>query len=114
MTHLGVRRYVDGPSYCGWYADEYMFVIAHASFAPDRFSQLRTGLHHLSFRASSREQVDSCYSMLAGSGARIIRAAEEGQFWPGYYSFLCEDPDGVRIEMNYIPAEGWSAVSGAA
>lgn len=71
------------------------------------FSQWRSGLHHLSFRARSREEVDSCYAMLKEIGAKIIFPAEPGPFWPGYYSRVCEDPDGIRIEMNYIPEEGW-------
>ena len=115
MTHLGMRRYIElSPLFVGWFADEYMFVIARAAPAGDRFSQLRTGLHHLSFRARSRAEVDSVYAMLKTIGAKIIHPAEEGPFWPGYYSVLCEDPDGTRIEMNYIPEEGWKRVAEAA
>lgn len=40
--------------------------------------------------------------------------AEPGPFWPGYYSVVFEDPDGTRLEMNYIPEEGWQAVAAAA
>ncbi|MFZ2063852.1 MAG: VOC family protein [Candidatus Binatus sp.] len=79
-----------------------------------RFSQWRTGLHHLSFRARSREEVDSCCLMLKEIGAKIIFPAEPGPFWPGYYSVVFEDPDGTRLEMNYIPEEGWQAVAAAA
>lgn len=114
MTHIGMRRYVEFPLVVGWFADEYMFVIIHGAQAGDRFSQFRTGLHHLSFRARSREEVDSCYAMLKEIGAKITSPAEPGPFWPGYYSLVCEDPDGTRIEMNYIPAEGWKAVGAAA
>jgi hypothetical protein len=39
-------------------------------------------------------------------GARIIRAPEAGHWAPGYYSTLFEDPDGVRLEVNYIPGKG--------
>lgn len=110
-----VARYIDAPPlFCGWYAEEYMFVIAHSAQAGDRFSQFRTGLHHLSFRARSRAELDSCCAAMKEFGAKIIHPAEEGPFWPGYYSFLCEDPDGIRIEMNHIPAEGWRAVAAAA
>ena len=114
MTHIGMRRYFESPFAVGWYADEYMFVIGHAAPAGDRFSQRRSGLHHLSFRARSRDEVDSCYALLKEIGAKIIFPAEPGPFWPGYYSLVCEDPDGIRIEMNYIPEEGWKAVGAAA
>jgi len=89
------------------------FVIAHSAPGGDRFSQFRVGLHHLSFRATSREEVDSFAAMLKEIGAKIIHPAEPGPFWPGYYSVLCEDPDGTRIEINYIPREGWDMVAAA-
>ena len=39
--------------------------------------------------------------------AKIIHAPEDGsQFAPGYYSLLFEDPDGIRIEVNYVPGRG--------
>lgn len=67
MTHLGMRRYVESSFFCGWYAAEYMFVIAHAAPAGDRFSQFRSGLHHLSFRARSR---GSRFMLRAAQGIR--------------------------------------------
>jgi len=115
MRHLGMRPYTGSAGiWRGWFAGEHMFVIAHAAPPGDRFSQFRSGLHHLSFRARSRAEVDSFHTLLKQIGATIIHGAEEGPFWPGYYSVLCEDPDGTRIEMNYIPSEGWQAVAAAA
>ena len=114
MRHLGMKRYLAMPQlFRGWFAGESMFVITHAAPGGDRFSQFRVGLHHLSFRASSREEVDLFGAMLKEIGARIIREPEVGPWWPGYYSVLCEDPDGTRIEMNYMPAEGWAAIAQA-
>ncbi|MGH7949853.1 MAG: VOC family protein, partial [Candidatus Binataceae bacterium] len=114
LGHLGMRRYTRGPMWSGWWADEHMFVIAHSAQRGDRFSQFRVGLHHLSFRARSSDEVDSFAAMLREIGAKIIHPPEVGPFWPGYYSVLCEDPDGTRVEMNYIPEEGWRAVAKAA
>ena len=32
---------------------------------------------------------------------------EDGsEFAPGYYSVLFEDPDGIRVEVNYVPGKG--------
>jgi catechol 2,3-dioxygenase-like lactoylglutathione lyase family enzyme len=114
MRHLGMKPYVAMPRlFHGWYADEYMFVIARYAQPDDHFSQFRIGLHHLSFRATSRAEVDAFAAMLNDIGAKMIRQPELGPFWPGYYSVLCEDPDGIRIEMNYLPREGWDAVAAA-
>lgn len=68
--------------------------------------QTRPGLHHVCFRARSREDVDAVWRLAAELGARIVRAPEQGNWAPGYYSTLFEDPDGVRLEVNYIPGKG--------
>ena len=34
------------------------------------------------------------------------RLPEEGPWAPGYYSTLFEDPDGIRIEANFVPGKG--------
>jgi len=63
-------------------------------------------LHHLCFRARSREDVDSLYAFLLARGAKIVHKPEEAQFAPGYYSVLFEDPDGIRLEANFVPGRG--------
>jgi catechol 2,3-dioxygenase-like lactoylglutathione lyase family enzyme len=72
------------------------------------FDQDRPGLHHLCFRAREREQVDQIYQFVRGElDAKIIHPPEDGkQFAPGYYSVLFEDPDGIRVEVNYVPGKG--------
>ena len=30
----------------------------------------------------------------------------KGNWAPGYYYILFEDPDGIRLEVNYVPGEG--------
>lgn len=71
-----------------------------------RFNQRSPGLHHLCFRARSREDVDETFQLLQRMGARIVHGPEEGPWAPGYYSLLFEDPDGVRLELNYVPGKG--------
>jgi catechol 2,3-dioxygenase-like lactoylglutathione lyase family enzyme len=70
------------------------------------FDQRRAGLHHLCFRARSREDVDAIYQVALELKAKIIRAPELGTWAPGYYSVLFEDPDGIRIEANFVPGKG--------
>ncbi len=70
------------------------------------FQQLAPGLHHLCFRARSNDDVDEIYRTALSLGANIIRAPETGEFAPGYYSVLFEDPDGIRIEANFVPGKG--------
>ena len=70
------------------------------------FMQGRAGLHHVCFRARSREDVDAVYQLVRELGANVVRTPEEGGWAPGYYSVLFEDPDGIRIEVNYVPGRG--------
>jgi catechol 2,3-dioxygenase-like lactoylglutathione lyase family enzyme len=72
----------------------------------DRFVQTRVGLHHLCFRARSREDVDRLHDLLRQIGATIIQPPQEGSWAPGYYSVLFEDPDGIRLEANFVPGAG--------
>jgi catechol 2,3-dioxygenase-like lactoylglutathione lyase family enzyme len=72
-----------------------------------RFDQDRPGLHHVCFRARSREDVDAVHRTAVELGANIVHAPEEAShFAPGYYSVLFEDPDGIRVEVNHVPGKG--------
>ena len=71
------------------------------------FDQNRPGLHHLCFRARQREDVDAIHGFLVDElDAKIVHGPEEGEFAPGYYSILFEDPDGIRVEVNHVPGKG--------
>lgn len=74
--------------------------------AGDRFVQKRVGLHHVCFRARQREDIDAAHEFLLERGATIVHGPEDGPWAPGYYSILFEDPDGIRLEMNYVPGRG--------
>ena len=78
-----------------------------AAHRATRFDQTRAGLHHFCFRARSREDVDAVYRFAVDElGATIVHPPEQGGFAPGYYSVLFEDPDGVRVELNFVPGKG--------
>ena len=72
------------------------------------FDQDVAGLHHFCFRARSREDVDRIFAFVSEElDANIVHGPEDGDhFAPGYYSILFEDPDGIRVEFNYVPGQG--------
>jgi len=76
------------------------------ALAGERFVQQRVGLHHLCLRARSRQDVDKCAALVSEMGATIVRGPAEDTWAPGYYSVLFEDPDGIRIEVNFVPGAG--------
>ena len=72
-----------------------------------RFDQDQVGLHHLCFRARAREDVDAVHRFVAGElRAKVVHPPQEDGFAPGYYSVLFEDPDGIRVEVNFVPGRG--------
>lgn len=91
--------------------------VAIAPAAPEHraeaFDQRRCGLHHLCFRARSREDVDAIHATAVALGAKVVRAPREDAWAPGYYSVLFEDPDGIRIEANFVPGKGHLEPGGA-
>ncbi len=73
----------------------------------DAFQQRRIGLHHFCLRARAREDIDAIAEFVpALPGATLVHGAQEDNFAPGYYSVLFEDPDGIRIEVNFVPGVG--------
>jgi catechol 2,3-dioxygenase-like lactoylglutathione lyase family enzyme len=81
-------------------------VPAEDQYRDVRFAQYRSGLHHACFRSRTREGVDEVHRFLVEHGATIVHAPEEGPWAPGYYSVLFEDPDGIRLEVNFVPGKG--------
>ena len=74
--------------------------------AEERFMQGGVGLHHICFRCRSCDDVDRVYNFLTEQDVTIIRKPQVGPWAPGYYSFLFEDPAGIRIEFNHVPGRG--------
>ena len=109
LPFIGLRRIVhDTDSYFYCIGGRTGFGVSRAAdkYRDEHFDQSRPGLHHVCFRARSREDVDAVHRLVRELGAVVVRAPEEGQWAPGYYSILFEDPDGVRLEINYIPGKG--------
>ena len=74
--------------------------------AGERFDQMRVGLHHVCLRARSRDDGEKAGAKAAELGATIVRGPEDGDWAPGYYYVLFEDPDGIRLEVNFVPGQG--------
>jgi catechol 2,3-dioxygenase-like lactoylglutathione lyase family enzyme len=72
----------------------------------ERFVQGRVGLHHVCFRARSRDDVDRVFALVQELGAVIVYPPREGPWAAGYYSVAFEDPDGIRLEVNHVPGKG--------
>jgi catechol 2,3-dioxygenase-like lactoylglutathione lyase family enzyme len=70
----------------------------HRRYAP--------GLHHLAWRARSREDVDALHALLIEHGIKVLDApAHYPEYSGDYYAVFFEDPDGIKLELVYAP--GW-------
>ena len=105
---LGLQRIVDTDVYLYYVGGRTAVGLRPSAEAQrgERFSQARVGLHHVCFRARSREDVDQVHARVRELGAHVVHVPEEAGWVPGYYSVLFEDPDGIRLEVNYIPGKG--------
>jgi len=108
MPALGMEQVFDGDDMCYFVGARTALGIQPCApeFAGERFAQGRVGLHHICFRARSREDVDAVAALLVEMEAHIVSPAKEGAWAPGYYYVLCEDPDGIRVEVNFVPGKG--------
>ena len=71
-----------------------------------KYSQSNIGLHHFCFRMRSKEDIDDFYLILKDNNVKIIRGPLPGNWVSGYYYVVFEDPDGIRLEVNYVPNKG--------
>jgi glyoxylase I family protein len=66
----------------------------------DRYS---VGLHHLAFEAESREVVDERLAWARTQGLEIENEPQEWHYVPGYYAGFFHDPDGIKLEVVFVP-----------
>jgi catechol 2,3-dioxygenase-like lactoylglutathione lyase family enzyme len=67
----------------------------------DRYSP---GLHHVAWRAASREDVDRLHAVLVAIGATVLDPpADYPAYGDGYYAVFFADPDGLKLEFVFSP-----------
>jgi catechol 2,3-dioxygenase-like lactoylglutathione lyase family enzyme len=78
--------------------------IREAQTPPDGpYDRYAVGLHHLAFEAASREMVDERFRWAVERGASIENEPREWPYVPGYYATFFHDPDGVKLEVVFVP-----------
>lgn len=112
LEFLGYRLVTDDGERCEWdladegrgaslglrQCDRELDGYRHQRYAP--------GLHHLAWRARSRDDVDALHSLLVGEGIRVLDPpAHYPRYWGDYYAVFFEDPDGMKLE--YVHSPGW-------
>jgi glyoxylase I family protein len=67
------------------------------------YDRYAVGVHHIAFDAPSREAVDERHAWLVASGAEIESGPREYDYMPGYYAVFFYDPDGIKLEIVFVP-----------
>lgn len=73
-----------------------------SAFRNDQVHRRKPGsLHHLAFRASSRDEVDKLHDALKALGAQIVSPPRlYPEYTPGgYYAVFFKDPHGIKYEI---------------
>lgn len=71
------------------------------AFADDTICRRKPGaLHHLAFKANSREEVDRFYAQVKAIGAVIVAAPGiYTEYSPHYYAVFFKDLEGIKYEV---------------
>ena len=86
-----------------WHVHEMMFGFVAAAVGVGRDRHVELGELWVGVAPNDTHRVHTDALEL---GAVIVHPPQQDGFAPGYYSVLFEDPDGIRIEVNYVPGKG--------
>jgi len=123
LTALGFRRWTiaapewsgDNPTRATWgkrYSDGSRFDIevrpAAAESRDLRYDRYAPGPHHLAFHAESDAHVDRVHAAVVSAGGEVLdppmNYAGHTGYGEYYYAAFFADPDGVKLEVCYVPA----------
>jgi catechol 2,3-dioxygenase-like lactoylglutathione lyase family enzyme len=80
---------------------------ARAESRDRRYDRYEPGPHHMAFHADGPETVDRVHVAMVAAGAEILDPPTDysGQrgYSKGYYAAFYADPDGMKLEVAYIP-----------
>ncbi|MGH7859343.1 MAG: VOC family protein [Candidatus Binatia bacterium] len=106
MPRLGYPEFFDYGTVLGWASPGGSFWLKEADrrHMRESFSKDRVGLCEVAFRAASREQVDGlALDVPKWGGALLHLPREYPEYVAGYYAVFFTDPDGIKLELVYLP-----------
>jgi catechol 2,3-dioxygenase-like lactoylglutathione lyase family enzyme len=96
---LGIKKI---PNYPAYWNGSFSFWLHKRK--KGKYAMEKVGYHHIAISASSRKQVDDMQKLLDKySFKTLYRAEEHPEYQPGYYSVSFKDPDGIVLELLYLP-----------
>ena len=102
LEELGYQAFQVWDEGRSWKREEtyIVFVQTKDRFLSEGYHRGRTGLNHLAFQASSKQQVDSLTKKLQEKGIKILYNKQH-PFAGGdqHYAVFFEDPDRIKVEL---------------
>ena len=68
------------------------------------YDRYAIGVHHIAFRAPSRQAVDDRADWARNQGVTLESEPQEYAYTAGYYAVFFPDPDGIKLEVVHKPA----------
>ena len=85
------------------WANAHFNIAIHPAHEPEHetaFNRHRVGLHHLAFRAHSRDDIDRFHEFLLSRAVVVLDPPREyPEYGQGYYALFFADPDGIKLEL---------------
>lgn len=102
---LGYERGITSERLCTWHgkAPEILLYTAEgADMSPHTHG--RPGWQHAAFQVEDQSVVLSVHDAVKAGNWRVVHEPREyPDYGKGYFAVFVEDPDGIRIEVAYIP-----------
>jgi glyoxylase I family protein len=104
---LGYESHIEDSDFAAWTGPdpEILLYTAKKEQATRTHATYDPGIHHLAFRAPSREVVDAAFALAVKHGASILEEPRKfTQYRPDYYATFFLDLDGVKLEFVHLTA----------
>ena len=86
---------------------DFWIIATNIKYSGLKFHRKSTGLNHISFKVSSKEEVDAFVkNFLKENKIKQLygEAKEFPEYKTGYYAVYFEDPDRIKLEVTYVPS----------
>ena len=103
---LGFLGYIRWPAVAGqakWKKPSTGIVVLYPAQKDQTHDRTAPGLHHYSFEADTRAEVDALHALLKAHDVKILDAPADYAYTKGYYAVFFADPAELKLELCCAP-----------
>ena len=99
---LGFKQVADYKTSAAWVTRvRFGIWVCQATILQPSYVFSAPGLHHVCFKAMTREDVDKIYAFLKHRTRIFEKPSDYPDYSPHYYAVFFADPDGIKLEVAY-------------